>query len=563
MYIIIRMYQLIVEDKHFVFYDFNSTEPERSNSKLNALSIETHKFFSNDVVDHTGDLIYSYIRAGEIVPGVLILNGNRTYGKNENGKRLLYKCIPNNRELPAFLIPYDLKLGFSKDIKNKYIVLKYDHWNDKHPRGTIVETLGDVNELSVYYEYKLYCRNIHDSISSFTSKTRELVKQKTDLYHSVLSNPKFAIEKRLDVPVFSIDPAGCTDIDDAFSIHQLPDDSGYKISIYIANVFVWMDALELWDQIDTRVSAIYLPDKRRTMLPTILSENLCSLLEKQNRIAFCMDVYIDSDGKNIREPEYKNVEIKVHSNFAYEEPKMRSNKYYKMMLGVTRKMKNDVNDSHDVIEYWMIYMNSMCGERLASNKNGVFRTATISENTTSKFKKIIRNWNDVNCKYMPFSCDADISHQVLKINSYVHITSPIRRLVDLLNQTIFIQQMGIVEISSDAVKFIDKWTQKIEYVNMKTKSIRKVQNDCDIMSLCHDNPEMLTQSYDGVVFNKIHRNDDTIGYSVYIENLKIFGKIKTPIDLPEYSEAKFKLYYFGDEYDSKRKLRLQLTPMHC
>ena len=560
MYIIIRMYQLIVEDKHFVFYDFNSTEPERSNSKLNALSIETHKFFSNDVVDHTGDLIYSYIRAGEIVPGVLILNGNRTYGKNENGKRLLYKCIPNNRELPAFLMPYDLKLGFSKDIKNKYIVLKYDHWNDKHPRGTIVETLGDVNELSVYYEYKLYCRNIHDSISSFTSKTRELVKQKTDLYHSVLSNPKFAIEKRLDVPVFSIDPAGCTDIDDAFSIHQLPDDSGYKISIYIANVFVWMDALELWDQIDTRVSTIYLPDKRRTMLPTILSENLCSLLEKQNRIAFCMDVYIDSDGKNIREPEYKNVEIKVHSNFAYEEPKMRSNKYYKMMLGVTRKMKNDVNDSHDVIEYWMIYMNSMCGERLASNKNGVFRTATISENTTSKFKKIIRNWNDVNCKYMPFSCDADISHQVLKINSYVHITSPIRRLVDLLNQTIFIQQMGIADISSDAVKFIDKWTQKIEYVNMKTKSIRKVQNDCDIMSLCHDNPEMLTQSYDGVVFNKIHRNDDTIGYSVYIENLKIFGKIKTQIDLPEYSEAKFKLYYFGDEYDSKRKLRLQLTP---
>ena len=422
-----------------------------------------------------------------------------------------------------------------------------------------METLGDVNELSVYYEYKLYCRNIHDSISCFTSKTRELVKQKTDLYDSIVSNPKFAIEKRLDVPVFSIDPAGCTDIDDAFSIQQLPDDSGYKISIYIANVFVWMDALGLWDQIDARVSTIYLPDKRRTMLPTILSENLCSLLENQNRIAFCMDVYVDSYGKNIREPEYKNVEIKVHSNFAYEEPKMRSNKYYKLMLDVTRKMKNDVNDSHDLIEYWMIYMNSICGERLASNKNGVFRTATISENTTSKFKKIIRDWNDVNCKYMPFSCDADISHQVLKINSYVHITSPIRRLVDLLNQTIFIQQMGIAEISSDAEKFIDKWKHKIEYVNMRTKSIRKVQTDCDVMSLCHNNPEMLTQTYDGVVFNKINRNDGLIGYSVYIKSLKIFGIIKTQVDLPEYSEAKFKLYYFGDEYDSKRKLRFQIV----
>jgi len=551
------MYQLIVEDKQFVFYDFNSTEPERSNPKLNALSIETHKLFSNDVLDQTGDLIYSYIRSGELIPGVLLLNGNRTYGKNETGKRVLYKCIPDNRELPAFLIPYDLKLGFSKDVKNKYIVFKYDHWDNKHPRGIITETLGDVNELSVYYEYKLYCRNIHDSISSFTSKTRELVQKNPDLYESIVSNPKFAIEKRLDVPVFSIDPCGCTDIDDAFSIKE---ESGvYKISIYIANVFVWMDTLGLWDQIDARVSTIYLPDKRRTMLPTILSENLCSLLEKQNRIAFCMDVYVDSYGKNIREPEYKNVEIKVHSNFAYEEPKMRSNKYYKLMLDVTRKMKNDVNDSHNLIEYWMIYMNSMCGERLASNKNGVFRTATISENTTSKFKQIIRDWNDVNCKYMPFSCDANISHQVLKINSYVHITSPIRRLVDLLNQTIFIQQMGIAEISSDAVKFINKWTQKVEYVNMKTNAIRKVQNDCGVMSLCHNNPEMLAQTYDGVVFNKINRNDGAVGYSVYIESLKIFSKIKIQIDLPEYSEANFKLYYFGDEYESKRKMRFQIV----
>jgi hypothetical protein len=117
--------------------------------------------------------------------------------------------------------------------------------------------------------------------------------------------------------------------------------------------------------------------------------------------------------------------------------------------------------------------------------------------------------------------------------------------------------MGIAEISSDAEKFIDKWKHKIEYVNMKTKSIRKVQTDCDVMSLCHNNPEMLTQTYDGVVFNKINRNDGMIGYSVYIESLKIFGKIKTQIDLPEYSEAKFKLYYFGDEYDSNRKLRFQ------
>ena len=554
-----RMYQLIVEDKQFVFYDFNSTEPDRSNPKLNALSIETHKLFSSDVVDHTGDLICSYIRSGELVPGVLLLNGNRTYGKNETGKRPLYKCIPENRELPAFLIPYDLKLGFSKDVKNKYIVFKYDHWHDKHPRGMITETIGDVSVMSAYYEYRLYCRNIHDSISNFTSKTRELIKQNSDLHESVVSNPKFAIENRTDIPVFSIDPMGCTDIDDAFSIQQLPDGSGYKISIYIANVFVWMETLGLWDQIENRVSTIYLPDKRRTMLPAILSENICSLLEKKNRIAFCMDVCVDLEGNAIGEPEYKNVEIKVHLNFVYEEPKMRSNKYYKQMLDITRKMKKGISDSHDLVEYWMIYMNTKCGERLASNKSGIFRTATISENTTSKFNKIIRDWNDVNCKYVAFSGDIDISHQVLKINSYVHITSPIRRLVDILNQTLFIQQMGVAEISENATQFIDKWMRKIEYVNMKTKAIRKAQTECDMMARCHDTPDLLMQIYDGVVFNKVGPNDGMIGYSVYIEELKAFSKIKTLIDMPEYSEAKFKLYYFGDEHDGKRKIRFQIA----
>jgi exoribonuclease R len=546
------MYQLIVENRQFAFYHFDSSEPERSNPRLNALSIETHKLFSNDVLDHTGDLIYSYIRAGELIPGVLILNGNRTYGKNETGKRALYKCIPDNRELPPFLVPYELKLGFSKDIKNKYVVIKYDHWNDKHPRGVITETIGDVNLMSAYYEYRLYCRNIHDSISEFTSKVRELTKDREGTYASVRSDTRFHIESRLNVPVYSIDPEGCTDIDDAFSIQTLIGEPGYKISIYIANVYVWIETLGLWEYIANRVSTIYLPDKRRTMLPTILSENLCSLLKHQSRFAFCMDVFVNPDGDTLRKPEFSNVEISLHSNFAYDEPRLLSNPNCKAFMDITRKMDPTIGDTHELIEYWMIYMNSRCGERLALAKDGIFRTATINENTTNKLRNIIRNWNDVNCKYSTYSDDADISHQVLNIGAYVHITSPIRRLVDILNQTMFIKRMGICEISPAAERFTENWKQKIKYINDKTKSIRKTQNECELMTLP---AEIFEREHNGVLFGKKLLDNDIYQYSIYVENLKTFGKIKTNIDLPDYSEAKFKLYYFGDEYDSKRKLK--------
>ena len=549
------MYQVIIENRQFAFYHFDSIEPERSNPRLNAISIETQKLFSSDVVDHTGDLIYSYIRAGELIPGVLLLNGNRTYGKNETGKRTLYKCIPDDRDLPPFLVPYDLKLGFSKDIKNKYVVFKYEQWDDKHPRGMIVETIGDVSVMSAYYEYRLYCRNVHDSISEFTNKVRELTKDRETIYESIKSNPRFNIESRLDVPVYSIDPEGCTDIDDAFSIQLLTGEPGYKISIYIANVFVWIETLGLWDYITNRVSTIYLPDKKRTMLPAILSENLCSLLKHQSRFAFCMDVFVDTNGGILREPEFSNVEISLQSNFAYDEPRVLSNPNCKLFMDITKKMDVNICDTHELIEFWMIYMNTSCGERLASVKDGIFRTATITENSTNELRHVIRNWNDVNCKYSAYSDGEELGHQVLKIDSYVHITSPIRRLVDLLNQTIFIHQMGLSDISPVAAHFIENWKHKIKIINTKTKSIRKIQNECELITMP---VETFDREHSGVVFGKKQLDTDIYQYSIYVENLKMFGKVKTKTDLLDYSAAKFKLYYFGDEYDSKRKLKFNI-----
>jgi exoribonuclease R len=550
------MYQIIVENGQFEFYHFDSLVPERDNEAFNRINIKSSKMFSSDVLDGTGTLMYSYIRSGEIIPGVIILNGNRTYGKTENGKRNLYKFIPDNRELPAFLVPYDIKLGFSKDVKNKYAIIRFEHWNDKHPRGMILETIGDVNVMEAYYEYKLYCKDIHDSIALFTGKTRELIKLHGDVVSRIIENPKYNIEDRQNVLVYSIDPGGCTDIDDAFSIESL--DNGYKVSIYIANVFAVMEELRLWDQIEHRVSTIYLPDKKRTMLPAILSENLCSLLENKTRIAFCMDLYIDSDGRVMTEPEFKNVSIKVNFNFEYEEPKLRSNKNYKLMLELTRKMKSDIRDSHDLVEYWMIFMNTKCGEKLANVQNGIFRTATIRENIDNKMSKIIRDWNDVNCKYVAFSSNNDISHQLLKADKYTHITSPIRRLVDLLNQTSFIHNMNLSEISYGATKFLKDWTRKIEYINKKTKAIRKAQTDCNLMNLCYNNPDLVNDIHSGVVFDQVVKSDGMFQYSIYLHKLRTFGKIKTSLNLTNYSDANFKIYYFGDEYDSKRKIKFQV-----
>ena len=55
--------------------------------------------------------------------GYKLLEDNKTYG-NHNGKPL-YRCIPDDRRLPCFLIPHKHKIGFNKNFKNKYIVFKF------------------------------------------------------------------------------------------------------------------------------------------------------------------------------------------------------------------------------------------------------------------------------------------------------------------------------------------------------------------------------------------------------------------------------------------------------
>ena len=91
------------------------------------------------------------------------------------------------------------------------------------------------------------------------------------------------IEDRLDYNVISIDPVNSKDFDDAMSI-QIINDNKYIISIYISNVSIWLDALGLWESFSERISTIYLPDRKRPMLPTCLADCLCSLIENLRRL---------------------------------------------------------------------------------------------------------------------------------------------------------------------------------------------------------------------------------------------------------------------------------------
>jgi len=574
-------YKIIINNRDYSSYDIF----EMSNFKKIILNIEPfkEKLFFNDVFtfneNKNVNLVHSTIRTGTNIPGVLFINGDKTFGR-KNGK-LLYKCIPDDMRLPPFLIPYEIKnVGFSKIFTNLYVTFSFLNWSDKHPFGILTNVIGSVDILDNFYEYQLYCKSLNSSIQKFHKDTVKATENKSheNFIESIKTKYPY-IEDRVDNKkwhIFTIDPPKSQDLDDAFSINEVTNEmiyngqSEYKIyqlSIYISNVTIWMDILNLWNSFSQRISTIYLPDKKRPMLPTILSECLCSLQENLTRIAFVMDVFIKNN--EIIDIKFSNCFIKVIKNYCYEESDLIKDKKYMQLLNVTQQLgkKNCVKNSHDLVSYLMTLMNYNCAKNLISHKVGIFRstimnkTVYIPEHIPEDVSRFIKIWNSSSGQYIDgsdVSNDENIRHDLLDMDAYINITSPIRKLVDLLNMIKFQEAMNIIDLSDKARIFYKKWIDELDYINVTMRSIRKLQIDCTLLDKCTNNMELMNKEYDGYIFDKLIRNDGLYQFIVFLPELKLSSRITLRDNINNFENKKFKLFLFKDEENYKKKIRLHL-----
>ena len=579
-----KLIKIFIEDRQYSTWSFccpdtKNVITEDDIPEVKYINPIEYKLFSRDIftismVDEKPviKIIYPYIKSCTYIAGILQLENNKTYGRTVNKKRLLYKCIPDDKRLPSFLVPYDMKIGFSKVIKNKYVTFKYDHWNDKHPQGLLLDTLGDVDNLEVFYEYQLYCKSLHISLTDFTNRTREFLNKKTadEYVEQIYKNTDFKIEDRRNEYIFTIDPLNSTDFDDGFSISKIEDDK-WKIGIYISNVYFWLETFGLWNSFSNRVATIYLPDRRRPMLPTILSDTLCSLQKGKLRFALAMDVIVDNDGNvcNDNVVNIKNVLINVKKNYIYEDHTMiAKDNYYKQLFDISLKMDNTIKNSHDIVSHWMVHMNTHIGKFMFNKKVGIFRSANYinpnlrdlnNQNIDDDTMRIIKTWNNTIGQYIQYNEGVDLRHEIMNVKSYSQITSPIRRLVDLLNLMILSKHISLVDnISNDADIFVKNWLNELDYLNSSMRSIRKIQTDCDVLHRCYNNPDIMTTEYNGVLFDKINKNDGKYSYMVYLKQLKLLSRFTSQESYENYSQYSFNIYLFENEEKSRKKIRLQM-----
>ncbi|MEO1137484.1 MAG: RNB domain-containing ribonuclease, partial [Pseudomonadota bacterium] len=125
-----------------------------------------------------------------------------------------------------------------------------------------------------------------------------------------------------DLPLLTIDPADAKDHDDAVfaELDSDPENpGGYRIIVAIADVSWFVKPGSLLDEEALkRGNSTYLPDRVVPMLPERLSNDLCSLREKEDRPCLAAEMFITASGVK-KSQRFIRAMMRSHAKLSYEE----------------------------------------------------------------------------------------------------------------------------------------------------------------------------------------------------------------------------------------------------
>lgn len=120
------------------------------------------------------------------------------------------------------------------------------------------------------------------------------------------------------LPIIAIDPADARDHDDA--IWAEPDgEGGFRAIIAIADVSFYVRPGSALDrEARKRGNSVYFPDRVVPMLPEVLSADVCSLKEGEDRAAMACHLHINAEGK-VTQFRFTRALVRIAQNLAYEQ----------------------------------------------------------------------------------------------------------------------------------------------------------------------------------------------------------------------------------------------------
>ena len=259
-------------------------------------------------------------------------------GTLKQGKHFLY-VIPDDPRFPEDVyVPPARDTGRPARVGDK-VVVELKAWESRHtnPEGEIVEVLGapdaeGVDMLSVIRQYQLplhFPKRVLQEAHTIGTEVKP-----TDLAGRVdCRNHR----------VVTIDPFDAKDFDDAICLERTGRDQ-WKLWVHIADVSHYVKpGSALDEEAAKRGNSTYLVDRVIPMLPEALSNELCSLKPRVDRLTKCVEFLLSADGQVLKTQFYPAV---IHS---------KRRLHYREALEILQRPPRDdmermLHDAHEVAQ---------------------------------------------------------------------------------------------------------------------------------------------------------------------------------------------------------------------
>ncbi|ORD96174.1 RRP44 [Hepatospora eriocheir] len=399
--------------------------------------------------------------------------------------------------------------------------------------------------------------------------------------------------------IFSIDPPGCTDIDDALHIDEYKE--YIEVGVHIADVSEYvLPNTEIDDIARYGATTVYFNEYRIDMLPPYLSSGECSLIENKERCALSC-IFKFTKEFDLISYEFFNTLIINKRNFSYEEAE---NIYksgegeisYKvgLLMKISERLKlnrtlngalelNANNSTSSLIEEFMLLTNMKSAEFMLThypeysllrkhpkvdevniiniiNGNNDILIDKSKEDKRNILNDFIKNSNipvvkDLVIKsmnqayYFCSSTEVDYRHYGIAADIFTHFTSPIRRYVDLLVHRIIKSILRGMRFTD--IKYLDK--ENINWMNWRNRNAKNASRIINELYLLKDG-SVNKNIYKGIVCTI----EDSFCI-VHIKELSLSGILLDKNNVKLYDEVNVVVTSNFEYYSVHRKILLKVV----
>lgn len=247
-----------------------------------------------------GEIVKIISREKKTIIGILQKNKNFSF------------VVPTRSIGKDIYIPKNMTLGAENE---DLVAVEITFWGDdeRKPEGKIIQVLGSISNTKNMIDALIFREGLNTEFSK-----EAMIEVKNIVDYS--ENEEKKIEKKFEgnrkdlrkLPIITIDGDDSKDLDDAVYVEKL-ENGNYKLIVAIADVAHYVKFGSNLDlEARTRGNSVYLVDRVLPMFPKEISNGVCSLNEREDKMTFSCEVEIDREGNVVSHDIYKSVINSLH-----------------------------------------------------------------------------------------------------------------------------------------------------------------------------------------------------------------------------------------------------------